>query len=122
MGETFTSDRGLLMEYVGETELDGQFDFPLYYAVRDAFVWDAPFGALEGAVAAGGCVGVDCARPAAGSARNAAVTVAAVRYVVQRFIAPASSRVLSSSRLPGASEVPRQTRLQSTGNQRLASG
>jgi glycosidase len=37
VGETFTSDRGLIMDYVGDHELHGQFDFPLYYAIRTAF-------------------------------------------------------------------------------------
>jgi glycosidase len=37
VGETFTSDRGLIMNYVGDHELHGQFDFPLYYAIRGAF-------------------------------------------------------------------------------------
>lgn len=50
VGETFTGDRGLIMDYVGDTELDGQFDFPLYYAVRDTFIRDASFWSLEGAV------------------------------------------------------------------------
>lgn len=37
VGETFTNDRGLIMNYVGDHELHGQFDFPLYYAIRSAF-------------------------------------------------------------------------------------
>jgi len=37
IGETFTSDRGLIMNYVGDHELHGQFDFPLYYSIRSAF-------------------------------------------------------------------------------------
>jgi glycosidase len=40
VGETFTflNNQGLIMDFVGDHELDGQFDFPLYYAVRDAVV------------------------------------------------------------------------------------
>ena len=37
VGETFTSDRGLIMDYVGDHELHGQFDFPLYYSIRSTF-------------------------------------------------------------------------------------
>ena len=37
VGETFTSDRGLIMNYVGDHELHGQFDFPLYYSIRGTF-------------------------------------------------------------------------------------
>ena len=51
VGETFTSDRGLIMDYVNEWELDGQFDFPLYYTVRDVFVGDHSFEDLEASVA-----------------------------------------------------------------------
>jgi glycosidase len=38
VGETFTGRGGQdrIMDYVGPEELDGQFDFPLFYAVRDA--------------------------------------------------------------------------------------
>jgi glycosidase len=38
VGETFTflGGQGLIMAYVAPWELDGQFDFPLYYALRDA--------------------------------------------------------------------------------------
>ena len=53
VGETFTSDRDLIMDYVNDYELDGQFDFPLYYAIRDAFVSGGSFSDLEGAVSAG---------------------------------------------------------------------
>ncbi len=37
VGETFTADRGLIMNYVGDHELHGQFDFPLYYSIRSTF-------------------------------------------------------------------------------------
>jgi glycosidase len=45
VGETFTflNNQGLIMDYVSDHELDGQFDFPLYYAFRDAAArgaWD----------------------------------------------------------------------------------
>lgn len=53
VGETFTGDRGLIMQYVSDNELHGQFDFPLYYAVRGAFGGGGSFRDLEGAVAAG---------------------------------------------------------------------
>jgi glycosidase len=53
VGETFTSDRDLIMDYVSDTELDGQFDFPLYYAIRSAFVDGGSFYDLESAVSAG---------------------------------------------------------------------
>ena len=37
IGETFTGDgdegRHLIMNYVNDYELDGQFDFPLFYAI-----------------------------------------------------------------------------------------
>jgi len=36
LGETFDSAPKIL-EYIGDTQLDGQFDFPLYYALRAAF-------------------------------------------------------------------------------------
>lgn len=53
VGETFTQDRGLLMDYVGEHELDGQFDFPMLYAVRNAFIHGGSFRDLEASVADG---------------------------------------------------------------------
>ncbi len=39
VGETFTGGDGheQLMAYVNEWELDGQFDFPLYWSIRNAF-------------------------------------------------------------------------------------
>lgn len=40
VGETFSGDRGLIASYIGEDELDGQFDFPLYWAVVAAFARD----------------------------------------------------------------------------------
>ncbi len=33
VGETFTTDRGLVAAYVNEEELDAQFDFPLYFDI-----------------------------------------------------------------------------------------
>lgn len=53
VGETFTQDRGLLMDYVGDHELDGQFDFPMMSAVRDAFIHGGSFRSLETSVADG---------------------------------------------------------------------
>ncbi len=40
VGETFTPDRGLISAYIGERELDGQFDFPLYWGIVAAFARD----------------------------------------------------------------------------------
>ena len=37
VGETFDGDRGLIGSYVNARELDAQFDFPLYFALRSAF-------------------------------------------------------------------------------------
>lgn len=53
VGETFTSDRGLIMQYVSDDELHGQFDFPLYYAIRGTFAGGGSFRDLEGAASAG---------------------------------------------------------------------
>lgn len=38
VGETFTflGNQGLIMDFVADYELSGQFDFPMYYALRDA--------------------------------------------------------------------------------------
>ncbi len=33
VGETFTTDRALIAEYVNDAELDAQFDFPLYFDI-----------------------------------------------------------------------------------------
>ncbi|MBS1150797.1 MAG: glycosyl hydrolase, partial [Myxococcaceae bacterium] len=51
VGETFTGSNGRaqIAEYVGPDELDGQFDFPLYWPVIDAF---AKGGSLKGVDAA----------------------------------------------------------------------
>ncbi len=38
VGETFDGDRGLLASYIGEQALDAQFDFPLYFTLRAAFL------------------------------------------------------------------------------------
>ncbi|MFT7579581.1 MAG: glycosidase, partial [Myxococcota bacterium] len=54
VGETFTGDEGrdLIMSYVSESELDGQFDFPLLGAIRSTFGGDGSFRDLEAATAA----------------------------------------------------------------------
>ncbi|MEW6558111.1 MAG: alpha-amylase family glycosyl hydrolase [Elusimicrobiota bacterium] len=39
VGETISS-REKIMEFVNTEELDGQFDFPLYWAIRDVFAWE----------------------------------------------------------------------------------
>ena len=43
VGETYTGGdgHGLIMDYVREGELDGQFDFPLLYPIRDVFAFDS---------------------------------------------------------------------------------
>ncbi len=51
VGETFTGDRGLIMEYVSDDQLHGQFDFPLYYAIRGAFAYGGSLRDLEAAAA-----------------------------------------------------------------------
>jgi glycosidase len=53
VGETFSSNRGEIMNYVAPYELDGQFDFPLYYAIRSSFIDNSSFRNLETAVADG---------------------------------------------------------------------
>ncbi|MEQ1501587.1 MAG: alpha-amylase family glycosyl hydrolase [Myxococcota bacterium] len=54
VGETFTDagGQGQIMNYVNDWELDGQFDFPLLWAIRDAFVGGRSFRDLEARVAA----------------------------------------------------------------------
>ena len=37
VGETFSGDRGLLADYIGEQYLDGQFDFALYWKILEVF-------------------------------------------------------------------------------------
>ncbi|MCS7227490.1 MAG: alpha-amylase family glycosyl hydrolase, partial [Endomicrobia bacterium] len=47
VGETISS-REKIMEYINPYELDGQFDFPLYWAIRDVFGYNsAGFTKLE---------------------------------------------------------------------------
>lgn len=52
VGETFTGGDGygLIMNYVADHELHGQFDFPLLYPIRDTFGKDGSFRSLEAAV------------------------------------------------------------------------
>jgi len=52
IGETFagSGDRGLVASFLDPGELDGQFDFPLYWTIRDTFVGDASFRGLETAL------------------------------------------------------------------------
>lgn len=52
VGETFTFDRGEIMRYVNDSELHGQFDFPLFGAIRGTFAHDGSFRDLEAAAAA----------------------------------------------------------------------
>ncbi|MCC6623078.1 MAG: glycosyl hydrolase [Deltaproteobacteria bacterium] len=54
VGETFTGSdgRGQLTPWIGPTELDGQFDFPLYWTMRDTFAGGRSFRALEAALVA----------------------------------------------------------------------
>jgi len=55
VGETFTGGdgHGTIMDYVNPWELDGQFDFPLYWTIRSTFAHDASFFELDGAVSTG---------------------------------------------------------------------
>ncbi len=55
VGETFVGrgEQGAIMEYVADHELDGQFDFPLLYPIRDAIGRDQGFGGLASEVRAG---------------------------------------------------------------------
>ena len=55
VGETFSGadQHQLLMDYVSDYELHGQFDFPLLWTIREAFAHDGSFVALEQAVQAG---------------------------------------------------------------------
>ena len=52
IGETFTSasQRELIASFIGPDLLDGQFDFPLFWTIRDAFVHDRSFRDLEAAL------------------------------------------------------------------------
>lgn len=54
VGETFTGidGRAQLAEYIGPHELDGQFDFPLYWPVIDAFAKGGPLRGVDDAVKA----------------------------------------------------------------------
>ncbi len=40
VGETYSGDRDLILSYVNDKELDGQFDFPVYWAIVAAFARD----------------------------------------------------------------------------------
>ena len=54
LGETFTgaSDYDMIRWYLGPDGLDGQFDFPLMWALRSAFAWrQGPLWALDDAFA-----------------------------------------------------------------------
>ena len=55
VGETFSGadQHGLLMDYVSDYELHGQYDFPLLWGIRDAFIRDGSFLALEQTVQTG---------------------------------------------------------------------
>ncbi len=47
VGETISS-REKIMEFVGYDKLDGQFDFPIYWAIKDVFAWESRgFDTLE---------------------------------------------------------------------------
>ncbi len=52
VGETYTGGDGygLIMDYVADHELHGQFDFPLLYPIRAVFGGGASFNELEAAV------------------------------------------------------------------------
>ena len=52
VGESFTGagDQALLAQHLGPHELDGSFDFPLYWPLVDTFAKDKPFGPLDAAM------------------------------------------------------------------------
>lgn len=52
IGETFTGSdgRSQIMKSIDPSELDGQFDFPLYWTIRDTFVSGGSFRNLEAAL------------------------------------------------------------------------
>lgn len=54
VGETFVGadERATIAKYVGPDQLDGQFDFPLYWPLREAFVQGLGMERLEGALSA----------------------------------------------------------------------
>jgi glycosidase len=52
VGETFDGDRGLINSFIGPTELSAQFDFPLYFAVRDTIGGGGSLRNLEAAAVA----------------------------------------------------------------------
>ena len=55
IGETFTGSDGhdQILDYVSEYELDGQFDFPLYWPIRQTFAGGQSFTLLDDAVEEG---------------------------------------------------------------------
>lgn len=56
VGETFTGNddpsRALISSFIDRNELDGQFDFPLYWPLVDTFAKGGPFTALDATIAA----------------------------------------------------------------------
>ena len=50
---TFTDGHDLIMDYVADYELDGQFDFPLVWTIRDVFAGWSSFNDLENQVSTG---------------------------------------------------------------------
>ncbi len=59
VGETFVfkGGQGLIMDYVADHELHGQFDFPLYYALREALLgggWNVASTELKSGISAYG--------------------------------------------------------------------
>ncbi len=56
MGETFTGSdgHGEIMRFIGEGRLHGQYDFPLYWAIRQAFAQGGSFVDLDAAVQSSG--------------------------------------------------------------------
>lgn len=53
VGETFVGahERAVIAKYIGPDQLDGQFDFPLYWPLREAFAEGQGLEQVEGAVA-----------------------------------------------------------------------
>jgi glycosidase len=52
VGETFDGDRGLIHSFIGPSELSAQFDFPLYFSVRDDIGGGGSLRDLEAAAVA----------------------------------------------------------------------
>ncbi len=86
VGETFSGDRGLIAAYVGDNALDGQFDFPLYWSVVQAF-------AREEIPLTGGGSLAEALAASEGAFAGMKMSVFLGNHDVWRFIAQASGEV-----------------------------